>query len=161
MIPLLGLAYSSLTPKEFDAVMEWDAIAMLLGGATTIVEENFGGADHWLRLVERLGFRSSVGLTYPGNVSAIGYVLEGKIVRDAFDVEVGFTHALQFHEHHHDTLGGRLRVHLSPHAPDTVPEEFLRETRKRADELGTTIHCISLSTSTRTARFGSATASAR
>ena len=78
--------------------------------------------------------------TYPGNVSAIGYVLEGKIVRDAFDVEVGFTHALQFHEHHHDTLGGRLRVHLSPHAPDTVPEEFLRETRKRADELGTTIH---------------------
>jgi cytosine/adenosine deaminase-related metal-dependent hydrolase len=140
LIPLLGLAYSSLTPEEFEAVMEWDAVAMLLGGATTIVEENFGGADLWLRLVERLGFRSSVGLTYPGNVSAIGYVVEGQIVRDAYDVEAGFASAVEFHALHDGALDGRLRVHLSPHASDTVPEEILRETRTRANELGTTIH---------------------
>ena len=56
LIPLLGLGYTELSQDEFAAIMEWDAIAMLLGGATTIVEENFGGADIWINLVERLGF---------------------------------------------------------------------------------------------------------
>ncbi len=140
VIPLLGLAYSALTEEEFAAIMEWDAIAMLLGGATTIVEENFGGADLWLEIVERLGFRSNVGLTYPGNVSAIGYVVEGRIVRDAYDVEAGFRDALAFHADHHGSLSDRVRVHLSPHASETVPEEILRETRKVANELETTIH---------------------
>ena len=141
LIPLLGLGYSSLTREEFAAIMEWDVIAMLLGGATTVVEENFGGADIWIELVGRLGFRSSLGLTYPGNVSAIGYVVDGQIVKDdAYDVEAGLRRGLELHDAHDDTLDGRLRVHLSPHASDTVPEEILRETRRIADERGTTIH---------------------
>ena len=74
LIPVLGLAYTELSHEEFAAIMEWDVIAMLRGGATTIVEENFGGADIWMQLVQRLGFRSNLGLTYPGNVGSIGYV---------------------------------------------------------------------------------------
>jgi cytosine/adenosine deaminase-related metal-dependent hydrolase len=141
LIPLLSLGYSSLSREEFQAVIEWDAIAMLLGGATTIVEENFGGAEMWIELVERLGFRSSIGLTYPGNVSAIGYVHEGKIVRDdSFDVAAGLERGLRLHDDWDGAFEDRLRVHLSPHASDTVPDEVLRETKQLADERGTTIH---------------------
>ena len=43
LIPILGLAYTELTHQEIAAIMEWDVLAMLLGGATMIVEENFGG----------------------------------------------------------------------------------------------------------------------
>ena len=141
LIPLLGLGYTELSQNEFAAVMEWDAIAMLLGGATTIVEENFGGADIWMNLVERLGFRSSLGLTYPGNVGSIGYVQDGKIViDDPGDVAAGLTAALKLHDDHHGRFDDRLRIHLSPHAPDTVPEEILRETKKEAHERGVTVH---------------------
>lgn len=141
LIPLLGLGYSELTPAEFSAIMEWDAAAMLLGGATTVVEENFGGADIWLAIVERLGFRSYVGLTYPGNVAAIGFVEDGKVVKaDPGDVAGGLQRNLEFHDRHHGSFGDRLRVHLSPHAPDTVPEEVMRETAREAEARDITIH---------------------
>ena len=141
LIPLLGLGYSELTHEEFAAVMEWDTIAMLLGGATMVVEENFGGADIWIDLVERLGFRSNLGLTYPGNVGQIGYVRDGKIViDDPGDVEEGLRAGLKLHDEAHGKFGDRLRIHLSPHAPDTVPEEVLRETKKQAQERGITAH---------------------
>ena len=140
LIPLLGLCYEEATAEEFAAIMEWDAVAMLRGGATTVCEENFGGADAWLEIVDRLGFRSNVGLTYPGNVAAIGYVKDGHIVRDAYDVAAGFEAGLAFHDEHHGKSGDRLRVHLSPHASDTVPEDVLRATKKAAAERGITIH---------------------
>lgn len=140
LIPLLGLCYTEATPEEFLALMEWDAIAMLRGGATTVCEENFGGAELWLDIVDRLGFRSNIGLTYPGNVSAIGYVKNGQIVRDAYDVAAGFEAGLAFHDAHHGASGDRLRVHLSPHASDTVPEDVLRATKRAAAERGITIH---------------------
>ena len=141
LIPLLGLGYTELTQDEFAAVMEWDAIAMLLGGATMIVEENFGGADIWMELVERLGFRSNLGLTYPGNVGSIGYVQDGKIViDDPGDVAAGLAAGLKLHGDHHGRFDDRLRIHLSPHAPDTVPEEILRETKKEAQERDVTMH---------------------
>src|SRR5207344_2533077 len=86
-------------------------------------------------------FRSYLGLTYPGNVSAIGYVHEGKIVRDdSFDVAAGLERGLRLHEDWHRAFSDRLRVHLSPHASDTVPEEVLRETKKLAQERDITIH---------------------
>jgi 5-methylthioadenosine/S-adenosylhomocysteine deaminase len=141
LIPLLGLGYSELSNEEFAAVMEWDLIAMLLGGATMVVEENFGGADIWMDLVERLGLRSNLGLTYPGNVGSIGYVKEGKIViDDPGDVEAGMQAGLKLHDEHHGAFNDRLRIHLSPHAPDTVPEEVLRETKKQIQERGITAH---------------------
>ena len=141
LIPLLGLGYGELSNEEFAAVMEWDLIAMLLGGATMVVEENFGGADIWMSLVERIGFRSNLGLTYPGNVGSIGYVKEGKIViDDPGDVEAGLEAGLKLHDEHHGAFGDRLRVHLSPHAPDTVPEEVLRETKRQVQKRGITAH---------------------
>ncbi len=88
-------------------------LAMLLGGATMIVEENFGGADIWMQLVERLGFRSNLGLTYPGNVGSIGYVKEGRIViDDPGDVAAGLAAGLKLYDEQHGQCGDRLRIHL-------------------------------------------------
>ena len=136
---VLMLGYSRLNRDELAALIEWDAIAMLLGGATTIVEESFGGHEIWIDLVDRLGFRSDLGLTYPNSVGAIGYLENGQIISTGpGDVYAQFQAGLDLHARCHGAFGDRLRVHLSPHAPDTVPEEILRETRRKCDELGVT-----------------------
>ena len=75
-----------------------------------------------MQLVVRLSFRSNLGLTYPGNVGSIGYVKEGQIVID----EPGDVAGLQLHDEQRGHYGVR-GIHLSPHAPDTVPEDILRE----------------------------------
>ncbi len=134
---VLTMGYQQLSRDEFAALMEWDCIAMLAGGATTIVEENFGGHDIWIELVEKLGFRSDLGLTYPNSVASIGYIKDGKIVMgDPGDIGAMFQAGLKLHETHNGKFDDRLRIHLSPHGPDTVPEEILRETRKACDRLG-------------------------
>ena len=134
---VLMLGYQRLEPDELAALVEWDAIAMLLGGATTIVEESFGGHEVWIELVERLGFRSDLGLTYPNSVGAIGYIQGGRIVATGpGDVGGQFQAGLDLHRTMHGAFSDRLRIHLSPHGPDTVPEDILRETRRMSDELG-------------------------
>lgn len=141
LVSLLTLASELLTAEEYAAVMEWDAAAMLLGGATTIVEESFGGHDTWISLVERLGFRSYLGTTYPGSVGAIGYVEDGEIVKDdPGDVAAGLAAALRLHDAFDGHCDGRLRIHLSPHATDTVPAEVLRASQREADARGIGMH---------------------
>lgn len=133
LIPLLTLANNELTEEEFATVMTWDAMAILLGGATTIVEESFHAPDAWLRIVDRLGFRCSFGLTYPGNVGAIGYVKDGKLVSDPSpNLEQVFRAGLDLFKQRNGSFDGRLTIHLSPHASETVPAELLRETQREA-----------------------------
>ena len=55
---------------------------------------------------------------------------------DAGDVGAQFAAGVDLHKSHHGRFSDRLRIHLSPHGPDTVPEEVLRETRRVSDELG-------------------------
>jgi cytosine/adenosine deaminase-related metal-dependent hydrolase len=141
LIPLLTLANNELSEDEFAAVMTWDAMAILLGGATTIVEESFHAPEAWLGIVDRLGFRCSFGLTYPGNVGAIGYVKDGKVVSDPSpDLEQVFRAGLDLYKQRNGSLGGRLTIHLSPHASETVPADLLRETQREARERGLTVH---------------------
>lgn len=141
LIPLLSLANDELTEEEFASVMTWDAIAILLGGATTIVEESFHAPDAWIEIVERLGFRCSFGLCYPGNVGAIGHVVDGVVVKDpAPDLESVFRAGVALVDDQDGRFDGRLQIHLSPHATDTVPAEMLVETQAIARERGLTVH---------------------
>jgi 5-methylthioadenosine/S-adenosylhomocysteine deaminase len=134
---VLTLGFAKLSRDELAAIMEWDCIAMLAGGATTIVEENFGGHEVWIDLVERLGFRSDLGISYPNSVGAIGYIKDGKIVMDqSGDIGAMFEDGLRLHDAVHGKFDNRLHVHLSPHGPDTVPEEILRATRAECDQRG-------------------------
>lgn len=143
---LLALGLDELQPDEFAALMEWDAAELLLGGATTIIAEMIvpveaGLHTIWLDLVEKLGFRGQLGLTYPNKLGAIGRTENGKIVSgDAGDVMGALEAGLRLHDTHDGTLGGRLRIHLSPHGPDTVPEEVLRATKRHCAERGIHAH---------------------
>ncbi len=142
-MPLQMVSPEYISPEELAPIVEWDCLAMLLGGATTIVAEQFGSADTWISLVERLGFRSDLGKSFPSTYAAIGYYDQatGRVVLgDPGDIAAGLAENLVLHDRWHGAFGDRLRVHLSPHGPDTVPEEVLRETRRQADERGITIH---------------------
>ena len=132
-----------ISAADLPGIIEWDCLAMLMGGATTIVAEQFGTADAWIALVERLGFRCDLGTTFPSTYSAIGYYdkQSGKVLLgDRGDVAAGLRNNLALHDRWHGAFDDRLRVHLSPHGPDTVPEEVLRATREEASRRGIHIH---------------------
>lgn len=130
-----------LSPADVAAIMEWDLIAMICGGATTIVAEQFGPTAAWLSFVERIPFRCHYGFTYPNNLGAIGYVEDGKLTASAdANVAGDFQTGLALHDRYHDAHGGRLKIHLSPHGPDTVSTDILVESRREADRRGVGLH---------------------
>jgi len=140
-MPLQMYSPQVISPEDLAVIIEWDCLAMLLGGATTLVAEQFGSADPWIPLVERLGFRCYLGTTYPASFAAIGYFKDGRIVLgDPGDIAGGLAANLALHDRVHGSFGDRLRVHLSPHGPDTVPEEILRETKRQAVARNIHIH---------------------
>lgn len=104
-----------------------------------MLEENFGGYDNVIEIVNRLGNRSYISYSYPNAVSKIGYIKDGKLCYDKPDpVEVskGLKKGLEMFEKHQGAASDRIRVRLSPTGPDTCPPEVLRETRKAANRLG-------------------------
>lgn len=138
-IPLLTLGYKNFRPDELQAMLEWDMLEMIKKGSTTVLEESFGGYDHVIEIVNRLGNRSYVSYSYPQHVSKIGYIKDGKLHYDQPDpVEVGkdLKKGLEMYEKYNGSAGDRIRVRLSPTGPDTCPPEVLRDTRKAADRLG-------------------------
>ena len=140
-LPTQLLGPEALTPADVAAITEWDTLAMLRGGATTVVAEYFGSPASWIPLVERYGFRGQLGLTYPNGLGAIGFVRDGRIVlNDPGDVGAALAAGVALHDRYDGSFDGRLRTHLSPHGPDTVPEEVLRETRRLCDERGLRAH---------------------
>ena len=140
-VPVQMVAGDVLDADDIAAITEWDAVAMLRGGATTIVGEYFGPVDHWIPLVSRLGFRCDLGTTYPNRLGAIGFMKDGRIASTgAGDVAADFEAALGLHRTHDGCCEGRLSVHLSPHGPDTVPEDILRATKTQCEERGIRAH---------------------
>jgi cytosine/adenosine deaminase-related metal-dependent hydrolase len=138
-IPLLTIGYKNFRPDELQAMLEWDMLEMIKKGSTTVLEESFGGYDHVIEIVNRLGNRSYVSYSYPQQVSKIGYLKDGKLHYDQPDpVEVGkgLKKAIEMYEKHNGSSSDRIRVRLSPTGPDTCPPEVLRDTRKAADRLG-------------------------
>jgi 5-methylthioadenosine/S-adenosylhomocysteine deaminase len=140
-LPVQLIAPEVLDSDDIAAITEWDTIAMLRGGATTIVAEYFGSPAPWIPLVSKFGFRGQLGLTYPNRLGAIGFVQDGKIVStDAGDVAAAMEDGLRLHDTHDGACDGRLRIHLSPHGSETVPEEVLRATARACAERGINAH---------------------
>jgi 5-methylthioadenosine/S-adenosylhomocysteine deaminase len=129
---VLGLGRAELSLAEYQSLIEWDCVAMLAGGATTLTVELLGtGYEQiWIDLVERLGFRCNLGLTYPHNI----------IKPTPDEVTAGLRDGVALVDEHNGAFGDRLRVQLSPHGPDTVTDEVLRETRRIASERGLNVH---------------------
>jgi 5-methylthioadenosine/S-adenosylhomocysteine deaminase len=134
---LLGFARRELSAAEYAAVLEWDCLSMLLGGTTTIVNEQVGYHDMWADIVGRLGFRCEMGVSYPTGRGSVGSRHDLDAANAGFE---GLQANLDAHAAYSGAFDGRLTVHLSPHGPDTVTEEVLRETRTMANALGINIH---------------------
>jgi cytosine/adenosine deaminase-related metal-dependent hydrolase len=138
-VPLLTVGYKHFTKEEYSALLEWDILEMVKKGSTTVLEENFGGYDSVIEIVNRLGNRSYVSYSYPNSVSNIGYMKDGKLCYPEPDVKAimaGLHRGLETFEKNNGTADDRIRVRLSPTGPDSCPPEVLRETRKMADKLG-------------------------
>jgi cytosine/adenosine deaminase-related metal-dependent hydrolase len=138
-VPLLTIGYKHFTPDEMSALLEWDILEMIKKGSTTILEENFGGYDSVIEIVNRLGNRAYISYSYPNQVSKIGYLKDGKLCYDKPDpIEVGkgLRRGLEMYDKYNGSASDRIRVRLSPTGPDTCPPEVLRDTRKAADRLG-------------------------
>lgn len=138
VVPLMTVGYRNFRPDEFADILEWDVLEMVKKGATTILEESFGGAEAVIEIVERLGNRAYVSASYPSQVSNIGYIKDGKLQYDAPKegaVAEGLEHGIALHEKHNGRANDRIRVRLSPTGPDTCPPEVLRATRVAADRL--------------------------
>ncbi len=138
-VPLLTVGYKNFTPDEYAALLEWDVLEMLKKGSTTILEENFGGYESVIAIIQRLGNRAYVSYSYPTDVSNIGYIKDGKLQYDRPDpgkVRKGLDRNIEFYEKYNRSADDRIRVRLSPTGPDTCPPEVLRATREAANRLG-------------------------
>ncbi|HXH85004.1 MAG TPA: chlorohydrolase family protein [Candidatus Tectomicrobia bacterium] len=112
----------------------WSA---LRAGATTILDVGTmpGGPEAFTRVVGELGVRAYLG---PGFRSA-NYVFDGDRVAWEWNEEqgrAGLERAVRYAKEHDGAFGGRIRAMLYPGQMDTCTLDLLRETRRRADELG-------------------------
>ncbi len=139
-VPLLTIGYKNFTVEEYSALLEWDILEMVKKGSTTILEENFGGYDSVIEIIQRLGNRAYVSFSYPNQVSNIGFIdKDGKLkypTPDPVAVGKGLKKGREMYDKHNGAADDRIRVRLSPTGPDTCPPEVLRETRQLADKLG-------------------------
>jgi cytosine/adenosine deaminase-related metal-dependent hydrolase len=78
-----------------------------------------------------------MGVSYPTGRGSVSSRDDAGAANAGF---AGLQANLDAHAAYHGAFDGRLTVHLSPHGPDTVAEEVLRETRARATALGINIH---------------------
>jgi 5-methylthioadenosine/S-adenosylhomocysteine deaminase len=132
------ISWQHLRPDEIESLVAWEAAAMLLGGATTIVSEQVGDIDQWISVARRLGFRTDVGRIYPYPPHiANGTEISGK----SYDAVLeGMQTGADLVERFDGTLDGRLTLHLAPHAPNTVPTQILAESAELARKRNVRLH---------------------
>ena len=111
----------------------WDLLEMVKKGSTTVLEENFGGYDSVIEIVNRLGNRSYVSYSYPNAVGGVGYIKDGKLCYDKPDpVEVSKgSEGLEMYGIPIDLRRSHPRAFESDRSGHVSPE-VLRETREAA-----------------------------
>jgi 5-methylthioadenosine/S-adenosylhomocysteine deaminase len=108
-------------------------LEVLRSGVTTVFEQTDNLEDA-LTSAQALGLRMYGCHSY---FSGMPFEEEGRVVYPAFKEPcAGFEENLRLIRDYQDSSGGRIKVWLGPHAPDSCSSDLLRETRKKADELG-------------------------
>jgi 5-methylthioadenosine/S-adenosylhomocysteine deaminase len=132
------ISWEHLRLDEIESLVAWEAVQMLLGGATTIISEQVGEIDQWISVASRLGFRTDVGRIYPYPPHiANGAEISGKSYDAVFE---GMQTGVELFERFDRTLDGRLTLHLAPHAPNTVPTQILIESAELARKRNARLH---------------------
>ena len=78
--PLSDLLYSPEFADELALFAEWDALAMLRSGVTTIANETVAGLERYVELILRLGLRTYVSPMFPAGNRERGFLQGGRIV---------------------------------------------------------------------------------
>jgi 5-methylthioadenosine/S-adenosylhomocysteine deaminase len=108
-------------------------LELLKSGVTTVFEQTDNLEDVIL-IGKETGLRLYACHSY---FNGMPYEEKGKVVYPVFkDVCPGFDDNIRLLKEYHNSEDGRIQVWLGPHAPDTCSIELLRETRRKASELG-------------------------
>ena len=137
------LLYGDEFAEELALFAEWDALQMLRSGVTTIVNETVAGFEGYVDTALRLGVRTYVSPMFPAGNRERGVLKDGVVVyAESAGLRGDLERSLAYHREFDGAGDGRIRVKLSPHAPDTVDPEILRHVRRAADRFGCpiTIH---------------------
>jgi cytosine/adenosine deaminase-related metal-dependent hydrolase len=141
--PVTDLLYSPAFAREMADFVAWDLLQMVRCGVTTVVNETVAGFEDYVAAALEAGVRTYVSPMFPAGNQARGFLRDGAIVYAAPDgLQHDLERSLAFHATYDRQGDGRVRVKLSPHAPDTVDAEMLRSVRAAANKLGCpiTIH---------------------
>ncbi len=141
--PVTDLLYGEEFAAELGVFAALDLLQMVRSGVTTVVNETVAEFEQYVDAALRTGVRTYVSPMFPAGNRERGFLKDGAIVYAAApglrgDLERSLAYHAQF-----DGAGeGRVRVKLSPHAPETVDPETLLAVRQAADRLGCpiTIH---------------------
>lgn len=141
--PITDLLYADEFRNALALFVAWDLAQMLRSGVTTVVNETVNGFEGYVDAAVQSGVRSYVSPMFPGGNRQRGFLQHGSVVYAAADgLTADLERSLAWHARFDGSGDGRVRVKLSPHAPDTVDPETLRAVRQAADRLGCpiTIH---------------------
>lgn len=139
--PLRNLFGSKLSKEERAAFLKLGLMALIRGGATTVVEHCGLGADIFAEIAMEMGARVYVGKSYTSlqrmPILYSGQILYEEEVKNPF---FGLEQGIELHKRYHGAGQDRVRVMLTPHATETCSPEVLRATREAADKLGCGVH---------------------
>ncbi|HEX8968473.1 MAG TPA: amidohydrolase family protein [Chloroflexota bacterium] len=141
--PVTDLLYSPEFASELAAFAAWDLLQLVRCGVTCVVNETVAGFDDYVAAALQAGVRTYVSPMFPAGNRARGFLRDGAVVYAASEgLQADLDQSLAYHARYHGRGEDRVRVKISPHAPDTVDPDTLRAVRAAASELGCpiTIH---------------------
>ena len=108
-------------------------LELLKSGVATVFEQT-DNLEDVLQIGQQLGIRLYGCHSY---YSGMPFEENGKVIYPKFKESCpAFDENIRLIKKYHDLCDGRIKVWLGPHAPDTCSIDLLKETRKKANELG-------------------------
>lgn len=142
LMPLGDAAVEQLSEEEMRAAIRLAMLDIIKGGTTTLLDMFRVGQAVTIDVAREMGIRF-YGAPYILSTSTLSVDREGTPV---YGAEKGrateLSKAVDLFHRYNGSDGGRIRMALGPHGPDTCSPDLLREVRRAADQLGclVTIH---------------------
>ena len=134
LMPMGAAAVEILSAAEMRAVFELGLLEIIKGGTTTLLEMFRIRQEGSFEAARDMGLRF-YGMPYLMSHAPVGVGADGPPEYQAIaDVDAMLDRWRAIHQQYNGAAGGRLRVGLGPHGPDTCDTDLLRAIRGLADE---------------------------
>ena len=134
LMPMGAAAVEILSAAEMRAVFELGLLEIIKGGTTTLMEMFRIRQEGSFEAARDMGLRF-YGMPYLMSHAPVGVGADGLPEYQAIaDVDAMIDRWRAIHQQYNGAAGGRLRVGLGPHGPDTCDTDLLRAIRGLADE---------------------------